>query len=476
LDELAFLSAVELGALLRERRVSPVEVTESALRRIELLEPELGAFVDLDGDRALESARGIDPEDRRLFAGIPTAIKANTPATGWTMDYGSGLLEGHKADHDAHLVRRLRDEGFVIAGATKCPEFGILPTTEPRHRGPARNPWDVERTPGGSSGGAAAAVASGMLPIAHGNDGGGSIRIPAACCGLVGLKPSRGRVSRGPDSGDSFLVCDGVLSRTVLDTAAALDALAGYEAGDATWAPPPDIPFSTSVNRDPGHLRVHVVTDNPLGAPVAPEHLAAVTATADALVELGHEVDAVQGDLPGADTLPLFLTVFGANIALSVAHAQLLAGREAGPDDIEPLSRKMLERAQATNSVEYLGTVAVLQAISRQVVSLWADCDLMLMPALAERPPRVGDITGFGDDDPMDAFDRAVQFAPYAGLFNATGQPAIVVPAGVADDGMPVAVQLVGRPLAEDTLLQVARQLEVARPWADLRPGSALPR
>jgi amidase len=476
MDDLAFLSAVELGALLRERRVSAIEVTEAALRRIESQDPQLGAFIDVDGERALEQARGIREDDNRLFAGVPIAIKANTPAAGLRMDYGSALLSQHRATHDAHLVRRLRGEGFVIVGATKTPEFGILPTTEPRAHGPARNPWDTGRTPGGSSGGSAAAVASGMLPIAHANDGGGSIRIPAACCGLVGLKPSRGRVSRGPDSGDSFLVADGVVSRTVLDTAAALDALSGYEAGDATWAPPPEVPFTAAVNHDPGHLRVHVVTDNPLGAPLDPDNAAAVAAIAAALEDLGHEVEAVSPELPGPDTVPLFVTLFASNIALSAAHAQLLAGREAGEGDLEPLSRAMVDRATATNAVAYLGTVAMLQALSRRVVSLWADCDVMLVPALAQRPPEIGALTGFGDADPMEAFDRAIAFAPYAGLFNITGQPAITVPAGLGADGLPSAVQLVGRPLAEDTLLQVARQLEVARPWSELKPGRALPR
>jgi amidase len=468
MDDLAFLSAVELGALLRERRLSALEVTEAALRRIEAADPQLGAFVDVDGDRALAQARALPAADRRLFAGVPTAIKANTPAAGLVMDYGSPLLAGHRASHDAHLVRRLRDEGFVILGSTKTPEFGILPTTEPRAHGPARNPWDLGRTPGGSSGGAAAAVAAGLLPIAHGNDGGGSIRIPAACCGLVGLKPSRGRVSRGPDAGDSLLVCDGVLTRTVHDTATALDALAGYEAGDASWAPPPDLPFSTVVGRDPGHLRIHVVVDNPIGDPPDTENLAAVAAIGDVLTELGHEVDAVPADLPGPETLPLFETVYAANIALSVAHAQLLAGRQAAPGELEPLTRAMIEQAEATTAVAYLGTVALLQAVGRRVIALWADCDVMLVPALAQRPPAIGAITGEGG---MDAFYRAVAFAPFAGLFNITGQPAITVPAGLGADGLPSAVQLVGRPLAEETLLQVARQLEVARPWAQLRPA-----
>ena len=370
-------------------------------------------------------------------------------------------------------MRRLRDEGMVLVGSTKCPEFGILPTTEPRHGGPARNPWNPDHTPGGSSGGAAAAVASGMLPIAHANDGGGSIRIPAACCGLVGLKPSRGRVSRGPDSGDSFLVSDGVVSRTVLDTAAALDAMAGYEAGDSTWAPPADVAFSTAVNRDPGSLSIHVVTVNPLGAELHADNRAAVEETARRLADLGHDVDHVEVDFPGEETLPLFLSLYMANIGLSIAHAQLLAGREAGPDDIEPLSREMLDRALRTSAVEHLGTMAMLQAVARRVVGLWADCHVMLMPALAERPPRIGEITGHGEGNPMDAFDRAIRFAPYAGLFNITGQPAITVPAGFGADGLPSAVQLVGRPLAEDTLLQLARQLELAQPWAASRPGRA---
>jgi amidase len=468
MDDLVFSSAIELGALLREHQVSPVEAVETTLARIEALDPALGAFVDVDAERALEQARAVPHDDRRVFAGVPIAIKANTPVDGMIMDHGSRLLAGHRMTHDAHLVRRVRDEGFVIVGTTKTPEFGILPTTEPQSTGPARNPWDPSRTPGGSSGGAAAAVASGMLPIAHGNDGGGSIRIPAACCGLVGLKPSRGRVSRGPDSGDSFLVCDGVLSRTVLDTAAALDVLGGYEVGDATWAAPPGAPYVKAVGRDPRPLRIGVTTANPLGTPPDPEHVAAVRATAEALAQLGHRVEEVEPELPGADMLPLFLTVFAANIALGAAWAQLLAGREAGPDDLEPLSRAMVDRAAATSSTEYLGAVAMLQAVSRRVIALWAGFDVLLVPSLAARPPRIGEIDGTVEG----AFERAAHFAPYAGLFNVTGQPAITLPAGMGADGLPTTVQLVGPPLGEDTLLQVASQLEVARPWADRRPSA----
>ena len=201
MDALAFLSAVELAARIRNRSVSPREAVEACVRRIEAIDPQLGAFVELDAERALEEADAVEQRDERPFAGVPIAIKANTPVAGMCMNFASAFLSGHRPTHSAYLVRRLRDAGFVVVGTTNMPEFGILPTTEPRHSGPTRNPWDTSRTPGGSSGGSAAAVAAGLVPIAHANDGGGSLRIPAACCGLVGLKPSRGRISRGPDLG-----------------------------------------------------------------------------------------------------------------------------------------------------------------------------------------------------------------------------------------------------------------------------------
>ena len=256
MDALAFMPAPELAARIRDGSFTAREVTEATIRRIEAIDPQIGAFVELDAESALEQAGAITPGDRRPFAGVPIAIKANTAVAGMCMNFASRFLAGHRPTHSAYLVRRLREAGFVIVGTTNMAEFGILPTTEPRHTGPTRNPWDVTRTPGGSSGGSAAAVAAGLVPIAHANDGGGSLRIPAACCGLVGLKPSRGRVSRGPDLGDSFLACDGVLSRSVAETALLLDVLAGYEPGDATWAPRPAEPYTLAMRRDPGRLRI----------------------------------------------------------------------------------------------------------------------------------------------------------------------------------------------------------------------------
>src|SRR5215208_6683940 len=258
-------TVAEIAALVRGGEISARESVSVALERIEALDPAINAFVDVDADGALAAAATIEPGDERPFAGVPIAVKGNVPVQGLCMNFGSRFLAGHRPEHSAYLVRRLREAGFVVLGTTNMSEFGIITTTEPRHTGPTRNPWDHERTPGGSSGGSAAAVAAGMLPVAHGNDGGGSIRVPAACCGLVGLKTSRGRVSRGPDLGDSWLGCEGVLTRTVAETAQLLDVLAGYEVGDATWAPRPVEPYSVAVRRDPGRLRVAMSAANSLG-------------------------------------------------------------------------------------------------------------------------------------------------------------------------------------------------------------------
>src|SRR4051794_24672226 len=321
------MGVADLAAHVRGGELSAREVVADTLERIEAREPTLNAFVEVDAEGALARAGAIEPGDERPFAGVPIAVKANVPVAGLPMSFGSRFLAEHRPGHSAYLVRRLQEAGFVIVGITNMPEFGILPTTEPRHGGPTRNPWDTGRTPGGSSGGSAAAVASGMLPVAHGNDGGGSLRIPASCCGLVGLKPSRGRVSRGPDLGESYLASDGVLTRTVTETALLLDVLSGYEVGDATWAPRPVEPYAVSIRRDPGRLRVAMTADNALGAEVDPECLRGMNETAEILARLGHEVDEASPALPGKDTLRLFTGAFGPAIALQLSYGELLAGR-----------------------------------------------------------------------------------------------------------------------------------------------------
>src|SRR6476646_7888886 len=289
-----FRGATELAAMVRSGEVSARELTEESLQRIEELNPSLNAFVEIDAEGALAAADAIGPGDQRPFAGVPTAIKNNRPLTGKRLTYGCSLMAEHVAPYDHNVSRRLKDAGFVIVGTTTLPEYGILPTSEARLFGPTRNPWDLGRTPGGSSGGAAAAVAAGIVPVAHGNDGGGSIRIPAACCGLVGLKPARGRVSAAPELGDSSLGIDGMLTRTVADTAALLDVLAGYEPGDATWAPPPPRSFARAAEDRPSRLRIAATTMPPIPeAEVDPMSARAVSDAAELLRSLGHDVEEV---------------------------------------------------------------------------------------------------------------------------------------------------------------------------------------
>ena len=472
MDALAFLPATVLAARIRDGSMSAREAIETTLSRIEAVDPQIGAFIELDAEGALAQADAIPPGDPRPFAGVPIAVKANTAVAGLCMNFGSRFLAGHRPTHNAYLVRRLREAGFVVVGTTNMPEFGILPTTEPRHTGPTRNPWDTSRTPGGSSGGSAAAVAAGLVPIAHANDGGGSLRIPAACCGLVGLKPSRGRVSRGPDLGDSFLVSDGVLSRTVAETALLLDVLAGYEPGDATWAPRPVEPYTLAMRRDPGKLRIAMTLANALDVDADPEVVHGLHSAAELLRDLGHEVVDDSPALPGPESLDIFLQVFGPGIALGIGLGERLAGRPPDDDEIEPMSRALHELARALPSTGYLTAVAQLQLLARGTVAFFADYDVLLTPVLAERPLPIGELHGCGSD-PLDDLRRSGRFAPYTSLFNITGQPAISVPVGFAEDGLPTAVQLVGHPLGEETLLQLAAQIETARPWADRRPAVA---
>ena len=472
MDALSFLPADELAARIRDGSLSARESVEAALRRVEALDPELGAFAELDPDGALAVAEAIAPGDERPFAGVPIAIKSNVATAGLCMNLGSRFLAGHRPAHNAYLVRRLRDAGFVVIGATKMPEFGILPTTEPRHGGPTRNPWDTARTPGGSSGGSAAAVAAGLVPVAHGNDGGGSLRIPAACCGLVGLKPSRGRISRGPELGDSFLAADGVLSRSVTETALLLDVLAGYEPGDATWAPRPVEPYAIAMRRDPGKLRIAMTLANALEVDADPEVVHGLHAAAGLLRDLGHDVVEDAPPLPAPESLDIFIQVFGPGVALGIGLGERLAERPPEEDEIEPLSRALLELARELPATGYLTALAQLQLLARGTVAFFADYDLLLTPVLAARPLPIGELHGCGSD-PLADLRRSGAFAPYTPLFNVTGQPAISVPIGFGEDGLPTAVQLAGRPLGEETLLQVAAQIETARPWAARRPALA---
>jgi amidase len=468
MDDILTQPATDVARMLRGRELSSRELTEAQLARIEAVNPGLNAVVELRGEQALAEAAAADDATTRggqlgPLHGLPMTIKDSFDVAGLHTTWGNPAFRDHVASADATVVRRLRRAGAVVVGKTNVAfMLGDFGQTANELFGATANPWDPARTPGGSSGGAAAAVASGMLPVAHGNDGGGSLRIPASCCGLVGLKPSRGRVSRGPDLGDSFLASDGVLTRTVGETAQLLDVLAGYEVGDATWAPRPAEAYSHSVRRDPGRLRIAMTAENALNADVDPECLRGMHETGELLARLGHQIDEASPALPGKDTLRLFTGAFGPAIALQISYGELLAGRPPQEDEIEPLSRALADLARGMSSLEYLACIAQLQALARGVVAFFAEYDVLLTPALAERPLRIGECNGVGED-PMADFARSGQFTPYTALFNVTGQPAISVPAGVGEDGLPTNAHLVGKPLGEDTLLQVAAQLEAAR-------------
>ena len=460
-------SAADLAGLVRSGELSALELVEASLRRIEEVNPEVGAFTHVAADAALAEAERITAGDPRPFAGVPIAIKDNRPVAGMPLTNCSDLFTGVVPRHDAFVVRRLREAGFVIVGKTTLPEFGILPTTEPRRFGPARNPWNLDRTPGGSSGGSAAAVAAGTVPIAHGNDGGGSTRIPAACCGLVGLKPSRGRVSAGPDSGDSFLVQDGVLTRTVAETAAVLDQIAGYEPGDATWAAPPDVPFAELALREPVQLRVGLAFNPPLeGATLDPVCERAAREAAELLESLGHDVVEIEPPWSQQEVLSDYTRVSGPLTSMAVLIGGRLRRREPTEEDVEPLTWAMWEHAHETDALAFLSAEGRLKTMARKIVSSLDGYDVVLTPALAQRPLRIGEVHGRGPD-PWEHYRRSGHFTPYTAICNVTGLPAISLPLYHGEDGLPLAVQLIGRPLGEDILLALSTQLEAARPWAN---------
>ena len=469
--ELLLRPVDELAALVRDGEVRATELVQISLRAIERVDGRLDAFIDVDAERALDAAGRIHAGDPRPFAGVPIAIKNNRPVAGWRYTNACDLMGDHVPDFDAHVVTRIKDAGFVIVGTTNLPEYGIQPVSEPRRFPPSRNPWDRERTPGGSSGGSAAAVASAMVPIAHANDGGGSTRIPAACCGLVGLKPQRGRISLGPEVGDHPLVQDGVLTRTVAETAQLLDVLSGPFIGDATWAPPPSAPFADAVRTDPPQLRIGMAVNPPLpDATVDPIALAAVREAAELLTELGHVVVEISPSWTSKALLPLFSLSFGTAIATSIAYSGLIAGRQPQREDMQALSWAIYERMRSVSAVDYAGGHAQLQAMMRALIGELDPYDAVLTPALAQRPLPIGTLKSDDDENPWEAFAAGGRFTPFTAGLNASGQPAISLPLVHGEDGLPVAIQLIGRPAREDVLLALGAQLERARPWADRRP------
>jgi amidase len=451
--------ALDLAAQVRAGEVSARELTEAAIGRIEATNPELNYLVT----DCFEQALATQPSDGP-FSGVPMLVKDLNETAGVRTTFSSRAFAGYVPTSDAAVVRRMKDAGFIVLGKSNTPEFGSTCVTESTLNGACRNPWDPSRTPGGSSGGAGAAVAAGALPLAHGSDGGGSIRIPASCCGLFGIKPSRGRVSPAPYvSGSLELSQSGPLSVSVRDAAAFLDAISGYEPGDAHWAAPPQRPFLDEVGADPGRLRIAFTVEPPIPYPVDEGVIRVAREAAEALAALGHEV--VERSLPWVDEALLgegLLNTFAKLWQVGPAMYPV-----ADPELLEPLNRAMAARARETSSVVFAQSVASLQRFARRIVAFWDDVDVVLTPALAKLPVPIGWV--FEPDDPWEQFDRGGEFTPFTPIVNVTGQPAAAVPFGVVD-GLPVGVQLIGRPADEATLFRLAAQIDQAHPWAQLLP------
>jgi amidase len=456
MDELAFLTATEQAELVRRGEVAPLELVETYLARIERLDPELNAFVTVCGEEASAAAAGELPDGP--FRGVPFPIKDLQETAGIRTTFSSRAYADYVPDFDVAVVRRLKEAGIVVIGKTNTPEFGITAVTESQLNGLARNPWDTSRTPGGSSGGAAAAVASGMAPAAHGTDGGGSIRIPASCCGVFGLKPARGRVSLAPYGGHEGFSTSGPIVRTVADAAALLDVMAGYEAGDPWWAPPPERPFAEEPGVDPGRLRVALTAVPPIEAEVAPECVAAARDAAALMTELGHSVEEETPPWADGKLLDLFMTVW-----------KVIPGMRGKPRELfEPMNRVLMDEGDKIDAVRYVNATQELRGWARRVVSFWNGYDVVLTPTLAQLPPPVGAL--MDPEDPLGNFDRAWAFTPFTQVANVTGLPAVTLPLASTAEGLPIGVQLIGAPADEATLIRVSAQLEQARPWRDRCP------
>jgi amidase len=470
-DELAFMDATAQAELVRRREMTALELVNAAIERIERLNPMLNAVVTSMYEQAREAASKELPQGP--FTGVPFLLKDLISSyTGVRMTAGSALLRDYVPDHDSELVGRQKRAGLVILGKTNTPEFGILGTTEPDLLGPCRNPWNMERTTGGSSGGSAAAVASGMVPMAHGNDGAGSLRIPASCCGVFGLKPTRGRNPLGPDYGDlwSGLIAEHAITRSVRDSAALLDATAGTDVGDPYWAPPPTRVFIKEVGASLGQLRIAFSTASLVG-PVHSDCVSAVHEAAKLCTDLGHEVVEATPAMTLAveQVVQAFMTVHDAGVASDIDAWATTAGRKPSQEQFEPLTWAMYQMGRKYSASEYLLAVNVLQRTARDIARFFARHDVWLTPTLAEPPVPLGTFAS-PPENPLAGWYRSAPFAPFTPICNFTGQPAMSVPLFWNGDGLPVGTHFIGRFGDEATLFRLAAQLEQAQPWAAKRP------
>lgn len=454
------LSAVEQAELIRSGEVSARELVQTSLERIARLNPSLNALVAIGAEQALHEADAITPGDPRPLCGVPIAIKDLLSATvGLPTTHGSGGFGDWIADHDSAHIRRLRRAGAIVIAKSNTPELGLRPVTENARFGATRNPWNTAYSAGGSSGGSAAAAASGMVSLGEGSDLGGSIRIPASACGLVGLKPSRGRVSIGPDFGLIGLgtPVDGVLTRTVLDTATALDAIAGYEPGDHHFLPAPAQPFAASATSMPPRTRITLALSAPLGVPVDPEPSAAASLAADTLAGLGHDVTEGAPDW-NDDEFPGSWETLCTGIVQHLMRAlERIHDRPVDPQRLEPATRGWILESEPVTLIDFLEAAERLWAFSRRVMRSWAPDAVLLTPTLTRLPAEIASL-----HSAVGVTDDAVRFSAFVRIWNVTGQPAITLPVCQSTDGLPVGVQLVAPPGRDDLLIGLAAQLEAA--------------
>lgn len=460
--------ALGLAELVRNGEVTATELLDAAIARAEMRNPTVNAIVDKLYDHGRDTIAAGLPDGP--FTGVPYLLKdIGGVLGGYVQTRGSRFFDDLVPPEDSVIVKRGKRAGLVIFGKTNTPELGLSLTCEPQLFGPSRNPWDLERTPGGSSGGSSAAVAAYIVPMASGGDGFGSIRAPASCCGLVGLKPTRARNTQDPYSGEGNAgqTTEHALTRSVRDSAALLDATAGPGSGDPYVAPPPARPFLDEVGADPGRLCIAMTSRAPNGAPVESQVLDVFESAAKLLRDLGHDVEEADPDIDRESVIPTFRTISAANVAATLRSHP--AGKKAGPSNVERVTAAAAKLGEEMSGADYVQATQAAHRLGRRMAAFHQSYDVLLTPALGTLPPRLGWIDMMLEDAD-EYWNRVFSFSPFTVWFNITGQPGVTLPMGVSETGLPISVQLVAPYGDEATLIRLAAQLETARPWTDRRP------
>ena len=460
--------ALGLAELVRNGEVTAAELLDAAIARAEMRNPTVNAIIDKLYDYGRDTVAAGLPDGP--FTGVPYLLKdIGGVLGGYVQTRGSRFFDDLVPPEDSVIVKRGKRAGLVIFGKTNTPELGLSLTCEPQLFGPSHNPWDLERTPGGSSGGSSAAVAAYIVPMASGGDGFGSIRVPASCCGLVGLKPTRARNTQDPYSGEGNAgqTTEHALTRSVRDSAALLDATAGPGSGDPYVAPPPARPFLDEVGADPGRLCIAMTSRAPNGAPVESEVLDVFENAARLLRDLGHDVEEADPDIDRESVIPTFRTISAANIAAALRSHP--AGKKAGPSNVERVTAAAAKLGEEISGADYVEATQAAHRLGRRMAAFHESYDVLLTPALGTLPPRLGWIDMMLEDAD-EYWNRVFSFSPFTVWFNITGQPGITLPMGVSETGLPISIQLVAPYGDEATLIRLAAQLETARPWTDRRP------